>query len=192
LHTAREWLAQVNATVRVIELPGLRPGKGLDDWLEDHSVEEYLGLVAKTKPELTIADLKVVNPADWVDQPVPEREFLVPPLIPHYNVTLLYGDGGLGKSLIALDLAAARAAKYLWLGLKTLPGKTLVLSAEDDLKELHRRLDTICFRHGVSLGDLSDIRLIDLVGQDAVIGELSRNGRIVATGTLSLHATPNS
>jgi RecA-family ATPase len=123
----------------------------------------------------------VINPADWVDQPVPEREFLVPPLIPHRNVALLYGDGGLGKSLLALDLAAARAAKYSWLGLKTLSGKTLVLSAEDDLDELHRRLDTICFRHGVSLGNLSDIRLIDLVGQDAVIGELSRNGRIIAT-----------
>jgi len=181
IETAREWLSQVNATMRVIELPGLPPGKGLDDWLEIHSVEEYRELVAKTKPERTIANLKVINPADWVGQPVPERIFLVPPLIPHRNVALLYGDGGLGKSLLALDLARARATKGSWLGLKTLPGKTLVLSAEDDLEELHRRLDTICLRHKVSLGDLSDMRLIDLVGQDAVIGELSRNGRIVAT-----------
>src|SRR5262249_12010734 len=181
IETAQEWLSQVNAKIRVIELPDLPLGKGLDDWLKDHSVEEYRELVAKTKPERTITDLKVINPAVWVGTPVPKRVFLVPPLIPHRNVALLYGDGGLGKSLLALDLARARATKGSWLGLKTLPGKTLVLSAEDDLEELHRRLDTICFRHKVSLGDLSDMRLIDLVGQDAVIGELSRNGRIVAT-----------
>ena len=113
--------------------------------------------------------------------PVPERVFLVPPLIPANNVALLYGDGGLGKSLLGLGLAAARAARREWLGLNTLPGRTLVLSAEDDLDELHRRLSDYCRHYKVSIGDLSDIRLLDLVGQDAVIGELARNGRIVAT-----------
>jgi RecA-family ATPase len=103
------------------------------------------------------------------------------PLIPALNVALLYGDGGLGKSLIAMQLAVARAVKQMWLGLKTAPGRTLVLSAEDDANELHRRLATIALHYKVKLGDLGDIRLIDLVGQDAVIGELSRSGRIVAT-----------
>ena len=176
--TACEQLRKVNATFRVIDLPDLPPQKGLDDWLEQHSVEEYQALVAKSKPEREVG---VISPTEWADRPVPARIFLVPPLIPEGNVALLYGDGGLGKSLLALQLAAARALKLLWLGLKTLPGRTLLLSAEDDVDELHRRLAAICLHYQASLGDLSAIRLIDLVGQDAVIGELSRNGRIIAT-----------
>jgi AAA domain len=37
-------------------------------------------------------------------KPVPDREWLARDLIPAKNVTLLYGDGGTGKSLLALQL----------------------------------------------------------------------------------------
>ena len=95
--TALNWLHKVRATVRVLELPDLPPRAGLDDWIQQHSVEEYQAVVTNTKPVPSIADLSLTNPAEWTDKPVLERIFLVPPLIPVHNVALLYGDGGLGK-----------------------------------------------------------------------------------------------
>ncbi|HEY9147871.1 MAG TPA: AAA family ATPase, partial [Gammaproteobacteria bacterium] len=54
--------------------------------------------------------------ADLEGLPIPEREWLVQDLIPARNVTLLYGDGGTGKSLLALQLAVAVALGRPWLG----------------------------------------------------------------------------
>ena len=46
--TAREELAKVGARVRIISLPESRGPEGLDDWLEDHSAEEFWEIVART------------------------------------------------------------------------------------------------------------------------------------------------
>jgi RecA-family ATPase len=117
---------------------------------------------------------KIIDPADWEDVPVPEREWTVPDYIPHNAVTLLSGDGGQGKSLLALQLAVARALAKDWIGLLPEPGRTLVLSAEDDSDEMHRRLDDIRKFYGASWTDLADIRLIDLVGDDPLLAVLAK------------------
>jgi RecA-family ATPase len=85
----------------------------------------------------------ITNPADWEGLPVPPREWIVPGYIPHKTVTLLSGDGSVGKSLLALQLAAGRALAREWIGLIPEPGRTLILSAEDDADEMHRRLEDI-------------------------------------------------
>ena len=72
----------------------------------------------------------IINPADWEGLPVPPREWIVPGYIPHKTVTLLSGDGSVGKSLLALQLAAGRALAREWIGLMPEPGRTLILSAE--------------------------------------------------------------
>lgn len=91
------------------------------------------------------------TPADLVGPP-PEQEWLVHQIIPGSNVTLLYGDGGTGKSLLALQLAAAVAGGGLmWLNRSPKPGRALYLSAEDDRAELHRRLARIARQQGLPL-----------------------------------------
>ena len=47
--------------------------------------------------------------ADLEGRPVPPRQWLVPDLVPHRTVTILGGDGGTGKSLLALQLAISCA-----------------------------------------------------------------------------------
>ena len=178
---ALHWLTKVGASVRIPVLPGLGRKEGLDDWFRTHSIDEYKTIVGKTKPLPGSAKPVVIDPSGWEGVAIPSRVFIVEPLVPANNVSLLYGDGGLGKSLLALMASTARALGKPWLNLKTQPGRTLVISAEDDADEMHRRLDPIARYYEGSFKDLGAIRLIDLVGQDAVIGDLSRNGRIVAT-----------
>lgn len=123
---------------------------------------------------------RIINPADWEDLPAPPREWIVPGYIPHKTVTLLSGDGSVGKSLLALQLAAGRALAREWIGLMPEPGRTLILSAEDDADEMHRRLEDIRKFYGARMSNLSDIRLVDLVGEDSVLGLLMR-GQIEPT-----------
>lgn len=111
--------------------------------------------------------------ADLEGLPVPEREWLVPDLIPTRNVTLLYGDGGTGKSLLALQLAVAVALGKPWLGQPVTAGKAIFPSAEDEKPELHRRLAEIVRHEGSRLGDLTGLTLRSLAGEDAMLARQS-------------------
>jgi RecA-family ATPase len=122
----------------------------------------------------------IICPADWESLPVPPRKWIVPDYIPHKTVTLLSGDGSIGKSLLALQFAVARAIAQEWIGLLPEPGRTLILSAEDDADEMHRRFEDIRKFYGVRMADLTDIRLVDLVGEDSTLGSLMK-GQIEPT-----------
>ncbi len=96
------------------------------------------------------------------------RQWLVHDWIPIGQPTLLYGDGGSGKSLVAKQLCAAVAmGHHPWLGLQTSAGKSLFLTAEDDTEELHRRLVDICASMRIQLSDLTNMEIMSLVGADA-------------------------
>jgi RecA-family ATPase len=116
----------------------------------------------------------VINPADWEGAQIPERKWIVPDYIPDASVTMLSGDGGQGKSLLGLQLAVGRALAREWIGLIPKSGRTLVLSAEDDGDEMHRRLDAVRKFHRASFADLTDIRLVDLVGEDPLLALLTK------------------
>jgi RecA-family ATPase len=143
-----------------------------------------LRIVAREGSDTAAAEgkalLTTINPANWEGLPIPEREWCVPDYIPANTVTMLSGDGGQGKSLLALQLAVGRALSREWIGLLPEPGRTLVLSAEDDADEMHRRLDDIRKFYSASWVELSDIRLVDLVGADTILGELIK-GQIKPT-----------
>jgi archaellum biogenesis ATPase FlaH len=170
-----------NDVHRELGIEGLRKhGDSLPDLDFDTPApkEEGNGLATATlaPPKLR----RIINPAVWEGLPVPPREWIVPDYIPHKTVTLLSGDGSIGKSLLALQLAVARAIAREWIGLLPEPGRTLILSAEDDADEMHRRLEDIRKYYGVRMADLADIRLVDLVGEDSTLGSLKR-GQIEAT-----------
>lgn len=102
-------------------------------------------------------------------KPVPPREWLVPDLIPHRTVTLLSGDGGTGKSLLALQLAVAAALDGRWIGREVTSGGVVYLSAEDDTDELHRRLADILEFLGADFRKLERLTLRSLAGEDALL-----------------------
>ena len=115
--------------------------------------------------------------------PIPKRDWLVPGLIPCNTVTMLSGDGGVGKSLLVAQLAVALATGREWIGIKPRRGPVVFLSAEDDVAEIHRRLAEIAASQGLHLADLCDLYIVPRAGRDAVLGapEAGKTGIIKKT-----------
>jgi RecA-family ATPase len=89
--------------------------------------------------------LELICAAGLLSKAAREREWLAADKIPKNEVTLLSGDGGLGKSTLGLQLTAAGALNTRWLGceLPAAPFRSLVLSSEDDEDEMRWRLGCI-------------------------------------------------
>ncbi|HTH99552.1 MAG TPA: AAA family ATPase [Acidisoma sp.] len=111
-------------------------------------------------------DLLPVLPASALaGQPVPEQEWLIKDVIVANNVAIVGGDGGTGKSLLALQLAHSVASGAPWLGFDVQRGKAMYLSAEDELGELHRRLHAM----GADFANLPGLFIAPLAGLDALL-----------------------
>lgn len=122
------------------------------------------------------APWQAIDPADYAGKPVPARQWYIDGIVPARNVTLLSGDGGTGKSLLALQIATAGALGIGTLDLKPRPGRTLVLAAEDEWDEVHRRLFDICAANHADLSDLRGMmRVLPLAGHDAELARPDRN-----------------
>ena len=82
----------------------------------------------------------------WVDTTPPPREWIIRDLVPAGEIGRLVAPGGTGKSMALLQLAVSVASGGVdWLGYPPGQGasRVLVLSAEDDRAELHRRFYAI-------------------------------------------------
>lgn len=94
----------------------------------------------------------------------------------------MYGDGGTGKSLLALQAVAAVATGSPFLGQKIeRPGPVCVIAAEDELDELHRRFADICRESDIAMADLDNLFIRSVAGEDSMLAEATRNGSLKAT-----------
>lgn len=122
--------------------------------------------------------------SNWAGLPVPPRKWHVEDLIPSNTVTILGGDGGTGKSLLALQLAVATATGTKWIGREVdQPGKALVLSAEDDEEELQRRVAAICDAEGLPRSSLGKMLVRSTAGEETLLALLDgKTNTLKATG----------
>lgn len=124
-----------------------------------------------------IQPIKLINPADWQGRPVPEREWLVPGICVRGGATLLNGDGGVGKSLLCLQLQTALALGQPWLGIPT-PAKatrSLGIYCEDEPEELHRRQYDICRYYNCTMSNLDGTALMmSRVGENNTLMSFDR------------------
>jgi RecA-family ATPase len=127
-------------------------------------------------------DTEFLCAAELSQREIPRRRWIVPDYIPDRTVTMLAGDGGTGKSILALQLAVAVATGTEWIGLRPMEGVVLYVSAEDDVDEVHRRLADICAQRSIALSELSDLHVWDRAGRDAVLARPDqKGGGMVAT-----------
>jgi RecA-family ATPase len=124
-----------------------------------------------------------ISAATLKGKTAPDREWLVRDLIPARNVTLLFGDGGTGKSLWAMQLGAAVVTGKLIFGHLVQQGRVEFISAEDSQDELHRRLIDIARENTTTLDELAGLHLTSLAEADALlaVAEDNRGGTLVAT-----------
>lgn len=150
-------------------------------WVDTHSER---GQRAQAANDVT-AFMPFVDLSSWVGREPPDRDFLVADLIPGGCVTSLYGDGGSGKTLIALWLMVAMASRYtaLWLGERALGFRSVGLFAEDDEDELVRRLHRICEGLQVDFAKVAPaISALPGVGMDTIVAGFSpETGEVVIT-----------
>ena len=101
-------------------------------------------------------------------------------MIPGRTVTLVSGDGSDGKTTLMLQLGIAIAGVRPWLGHNPDQGRVLVVTAEDDEDEIHRRVVAIAKSLAIDLKDLADLHVAPLAGRDAVMATPEGRAALIA------------
>ncbi len=103
-----------------------------------------------TEDEMLINELESSNVTQvrsldqMLDSPDIERPWLIENWLPKSKVTLLYGDGGMGKSLMSLQMALGLSMGTTFLNIPVREQiQTLCIMAEDDELELNIRVKEI-------------------------------------------------
>ncbi len=135
----------------------------------DLATLEGLGVVRAQIETAVPATIDAAPASLWADQPVPVRHWLLPDWIPMRQTTALYGDGGVGKTLLAQQLATAVASGRGFLGLSPRAGAVLGLFCEDDVDTLHMRQDGINRALGISYRELAGFHVASRVGRDNLL-----------------------
>ena len=91
------------------------------------------------------------------------------------------GDGGSGKTTIALQLGVAGVTGTDWFGIVVTSCNVLYANAEDPSDEIHFRLEQITKTSTISGAELAKFTLIDLAGEPSTIAVPDKTGSIMPT-----------
>jgi RecA-family ATPase len=165
IHLAREAGVDLSLLRKLVESKSAAP-------------EEAAQATAAELPPLTF-----INLSKWDNEPLPEREWAVPNRIPLRHTGLFSGEGGAGKSYIALHLCVAHVLNRTWLHSMPTPGPAIFVDAEDDENEIHIRLGSVLKHYDASFADAvkGGLHLLSFVGRDAVLATASRNNKVEPT-----------
>ncbi len=106
----------------------------------------------------------------WADEPEPPpREWILADLIPAGRVTSLLGNGGLGKTLLALQIGLHVSTGRNLFGVDVKGGPVLGIFCEDEKDELNRRLRASCGAERITLGDVDRFYALSRDGQDSIL-----------------------
>ena len=108
--------------------------------------------------------------------PIPSRRWLVEGWIPDRAVTLLGGDGGVGKSLLTLQLMAGVALGRDWLGVPVEQRKTFAMFCEDDEIEVHIRCKAVLEGFGATFANAGGMAWAARSGLENVLMSFPSSG----------------
>lgn len=125
----------------------------------------------------------VCNPSDWIGEHIPQRRFIIPGWIIRGSCGLLSGQEGVGKSLLAQQMATCAALGRSFLGLDIARVKTIYITCEDPMDELWRRQEDINKALDITMAELDGrLLLVSLKGQQGnELGIFDQQGRLSAT-----------
>jgi RecA-family ATPase len=140
------------------------------------SPEERLRASGARTQSGPLCPLILIDPREWKG-PAPARRWVIQDWLPSDTVSALYGDGGIGKSLLAQQLLTAMALRKPWCGIDVSGGRALGIFCEDPEAELQRRQEAINRHLGAGMSNLSDLRLLSRLGEDNAMVSFDREQR---------------
>src|SRR6516164_7891895 len=112
------------------------------------------------------------------------RPWLIAERIPRRNVTLLSGEGAIGKSTLLMQLLGATVlAGGQWLGTFPEHGPALYLTAEEEDNEARLRLEAVAESLGTNRYQLkgNGLNVLSFAGRDAVLAAPDKSGFLKPT-----------
>ena len=103
--------------------------------------------------------------------------YLIDGIVLAQNVNLLYGDGGVGKTYLAEQMAVALASGKPLFGHKVIQTPGFLVLGEDDDGPTKERLEAICRHYGCKLADIP-LTTWCLPGYDITLARVSELGEI--------------
>lgn len=151
-----------------------------EKWEEQRAAD--LRRLQSSEPELEAPegtepfDLSAASVAEMLGTEAPERAWLVLDRLPLGVVGLLAAAGSTGKSMAILQLAVSCCTGEPWFGMaQGRSGSALILSAEDDRDEIHRRVRIVASHYRMMAGERAEsvdeliaerLFILDRVGED--------------------------
>lgn len=97
----------------------------------------------------------------WKDTDPPRVPWVVENFCAQGMVTVLVGEPGIGKSMIALNAAACAAVGVPFIDMHTKPRETVIIDAENGPNEMHRRMKALKFFDNVTVADVANFDFYD-------------------------------
>lgn len=159
----------------------------MTDNLDDYEVHEGAppGNViplksAREKQNTERSSYQIIKAISWADQPVPERKWVIPGLLPAGDASLLNGHGGTSKTQLALQISVAVVLGADVLGfLVERRGPVLFITAEEGQDEMHRRTNIILDKLGKRFQDVEGLDFICMPEEPEYIATSNRNTGMV-------------
>ena len=138
---------------------------------------------APVEPETPVEPLPITWAHHWAGTAKPEIRFLLSGgWMPLGTVGMLSGDGGAGKTFVALHLAACVTSNTPWLGHQIEePGGVLFVTAEDAMPIIKRRLMGICDAESIDLAELYTLGFFSWEGGQSLLVEAGKTGHLSKT-----------
>lgn len=145
--------------------------------LQQYGANSTVATVDRVEP------LPLVSPSAWKGVPVESMQWLATNRIPAKETTILGGDGGAGKTTIALQLAIAVArGSGDWLGTATAAGPVIFFSAEEPESEMRRRLGQLGKKLGFDPDTIERLHFHFAEPDNCLLG-IASGGLVVPTPT---------
>jgi RecA-family ATPase len=112
---------------------------------------------------------RIVEAPALAHDPEPQRKWIVEDVVPDETLTLLTGEGGIGKTTLAFQLAVAMRTDGDWLGMKVTQGTVFFVTSEDDRKDVNLNLRAILKAERKSLAHCPDLHILPLADRDACL-----------------------
>ncbi len=118
----------------------------------------------------------------WDTKSIPPREWTVHDRFPRRNVSLLSGEGGVGKSIILLQLAVAHVLGRDWLRSVPEQGPVIYLNCEDEPNEIAHRLKAVLDHYGATFADVAgELHIFPMAGTEASLVAPDYDGLLART-----------